>query len=121
MPALPRDAEDDDRDDETYHRVGEVQSEGNHTGAREHSEADETVDPRVVSVCDESGTVEPPTGAQAHLRSDLVPDEPDDAGGSQQPQMRKAARMNEALEELSVVVYDEGFGALTNAPKNKND
>lgn len=27
------------------------------------------------------------------------------------------ARMNEALEELSVVVYDEGYGALANATK----
>src|SRR5712691_5567605 len=100
MPALPGDVEDDEGDDETDDRVGEVQPEGNHAGARKHSETDKAVYPRVVSVCDERGTVEPPTGTQTHLRGDLVPDEPDDAGSGQEPQMRKAARMNDALGRL---------------------
>src|SRR5437867_7422205 len=44
VPALPRDAEDDERDDESDDRVGKGSAESDDARAEQHAEADEAVD-----------------------------------------------------------------------------
>src|SRR5206468_3750127 len=92
--------EDDGGDDETDDRVGEFQPDRDDRGAGEDAEADEAVDARVLSIRDERRTLEPAAGSQPHLSGDLVTDEADHSGGSEQPEVREAARVNEALNRL---------------------
>ena len=101
VPALPGDVKDDGGYDEADDRVGQVKPERDDGGAGEHAEADEAVDAGVVAVGDEGRTRESPPGAQPDLGGDLVADEADDPCGGKQPQVREAARMDEALDRLA--------------------
>ena len=47
VPGLPGDAEDHERDDETDHRVGDVQAERDDGGIGNGAETDKAVDPRL--------------------------------------------------------------------------
>jgi hypothetical protein len=55
----------------------------------------------VLSVRDQGRALQLAAGTQAHLSGDLVADEADDPGGRQQPQVREAARVDEALDRLA--------------------
>ena len=50
VPGVPRDLQDHERDRETDDRVGDLRTERDNRGARDHSERHEPVDPRVLSV-----------------------------------------------------------------------
>src|SRR5215218_3415609 len=78
-PRLPRDAHDHERDRQTDQRVRDVETQRDHRGAFDHSEAHEGVGAGVVSVSDQRRAVEPMAGARADLRRDPVAGEPDRA------------------------------------------
>lgn len=88
-PALPGNAEDDQRDCQADDRVGDRQTQSNHAGTEKHAEGNEAVDTGVVAVGDQSGAVEAMAGAGADLRGYLVADEADQPGRRQPPQMRQ--------------------------------
>ena len=53
-----------------------------------------------MAVCDQRGTVEPPTGTKPDLSRDLVPDEAECTGGGERPQIGKLLRVDEPLDRL---------------------
>ena len=99
-PRIPGDLEDDHGDDEADDRIRDLGAERNDGCACHDAEGDEPVDPRVVSVCDESRAREPLPGPQPNLSGDLVPDEADHPGGSKYPQMCEVLRVDEAHDRL---------------------
>ena len=68
--------------------------------AENDAERDESVNPGMVAVCDQRGTVETPTGTKPNLSRDLVPDEAERTGGGQRPQIGKLLRVDESLDRL---------------------
>src|SRR5689334_287539 len=91
-PRVPGDLEDHERDDEADDRVADSGAEGDHDGAGDDAEGDEAVDPSVVSVRDERRAVEPAAAAEPHLGGDLVADEADRSGRSENPEMAERLR-----------------------------
>ena len=79
MPAVPGDAQDDERDDEPDHRICNLESEGNDSRRSNDTQADETVHTCMLAVGDKSRTAETLPRAKAYLCSDLVSYEPDDS------------------------------------------
>src|SRR2546430_16159959 len=75
VPALPRDLKDDRRNDEADDRIGDLNAERDDRRARENTEADETIDARVVAVGHECWTVQPASRSKPYLGRDLVADE----------------------------------------------
>src|SRR3954452_3444015 len=70
-PGVPGDLQDHDGDREPDHRVDDRNAEPGGERAADHSERDEAVDSRVLSVCEERRAAEPAAAAEAHLRGDL--------------------------------------------------
>jgi hypothetical protein len=100
LPRAPRDAEDDECDRDADDGVGPLEAEGHERRAEDDCEGDEPVDARVVPVRHEGRAVETASGAEAHLRGDLVPEEADDAGNRDQPQMREIAWVEQPVDGL---------------------
>src|SRR6266852_1860905 len=100
MPALPRDAEDDDRDDDPDDRIGNRSSESHDRGTCQDAEAHKTVDSSVAAVCYQRRAIETPAGTRADLSGDLVPEESDDACSREPPQVRERVRVDEAQDRL---------------------
>jgi hypothetical protein len=87
QPRLPGNAKDDPRDHNGDDGIGQGDAEGDQGGAQHHTEADEAIGAGVVAVCDQSGTVEAVTGAQADLRRDLVAEKADRARDAEREQV----------------------------------
>src|SRR5215211_5663804 len=79
-PGVPRDLEDDEGDEQSDDRVGDLGAEGDDAGARDDAERDKPVDAGVVAVSDEGGAREASARAQPDLGCDLVADEADQTG-----------------------------------------
>jgi hypothetical protein len=60
----------------------------------------------VFAVCDQRGALEAVAGSEPYLGGDLVADEADHAGGSEQPEVGEGARVDEAFDRLAE--RDEG-------------
>lgn len=73
----PRCLQDHERDQRTDDRVADRRSQRDHDRARDNAEGDEPVDTGVVAVGDQGRAGEPPPRPQAHVRGQLVADEPD--------------------------------------------
>ena len=101
LPALPSDAQDHEGDDEPDDRIGDLDSEGNDCRRGDDTEADEAVYACMPAVGDKSGAPQPSPGTKAYLCSDLVSDEPDDAGKCEKPEMRQRPRVDEPLDGLT--------------------
>jgi hypothetical protein len=100
-PALPGDAEDQDRDYEPDHRVGDAEADRDDCGAGEDAEADDAIDPGVVSVREKSGATQATTGPQPHSSCDLVADESDQPRRGKEPEVGEGARVDETVDRLS--------------------
>jgi hypothetical protein len=99
-PRVPGDLEDDEGDGEADEWIGSGEAEGNEGGAGDDGEGDEAVDAGVVSVGDQRGAVEAPTGSEPDLGGDLVADEADDAHQGKYPWVGQRLVMQESLERL---------------------
>src|SRR5262249_11421687 len=89
-----------ERDDQADERIGARQAETDEGGAGEDAKGDESVHAGMLAVGDEGGALQAVSGADADLGGDLVADEADDPGRSEQPQVRERARVAEALDRL---------------------
>jgi hypothetical protein len=96
----PGDLEDHKRDNEADDRIADRYAEGNDDRAGDDSEGDEAVRASVVAVGDQRRTGETTTCTKANLGGDLVPDEPNRAGGGERPEMSEVLGVEEALDRL---------------------
>jgi hypothetical protein len=55
----------------------------------------------MLAVSDKSGAAQPSSGTKAYLCSDLVSDEPDNAGKCEKPEMRQRPWVDEPLDGLA--------------------
>src|SRR6266511_881548 len=101
VPAIPRDAQDDERDDEPDDRVCNLESERDDRGRGDDTKADEPVHTGMLAVGDERGTSEPISGTKANLCCDLISDEPDHTSKGKKPQVRQRAWVDKSLDRLA--------------------
>ena len=99
-PRVPCDLEDHEGDEEADERIAAGQAERGEDRARDDSDGDEPVRPRVVAVGDESRAREAPAGAKPDPGGELVPCEPDHPGSGESPEMRQILRLDEPLDGL---------------------
>ena len=67
---------------------------------RDDGEADEAVGAGVIAVGDQRGALQPPAGAQADHRGDLVADEPDRAGDAERQQVVDVLGIDQPVDRL---------------------
>ena len=97
-PRVPRDLEDHDGDRETDQGIGDRHTEGNHRSTGDHAQRDVSVGTGMVSVGDESRTVETAPRAGPDARRDLIADEPDHSGHRECPEVCEVLRVDEPLD-----------------------
>src|SRR5687768_6444184 len=100
LPRLPGDAQDDERDAEADERISNVEPNGDDDGAGDNTEAHVGIGSGVVAVGDQSGAVEPVTGAGPDLRGDPVADKANSTGSSEHAEPVRSVRVEQTQNGL---------------------